>query len=857
MITGGCRLALIVGCLVTAGAIAQTDEHLRVGVYHNPPKLLLVEGRVSGIFGDLLQHIAEREGWVLEPVPCGWNGCLELLREGRIDLMPDVAINDLRDLDFSFHQTPVLRSWSQLYSSAAISVSSLLDLDGLRIAVLDGSVQEAYLNNLVQSFELEVSWVAVESFEQGFEAVREGRADAVAANQLFGDQRARDLGFYVTPVMFQPSRLYFAGRQGLDESVLAVLDRYLIDWQAQPESLYFQILRRWGVRDDEPTLPGWLYPLALAGTLLLAFALWLAWLMRRRAAAKSSELKLTETRLETILDNIDACIYIKDLEHRYRYVNRKQRELFGLEAEALLGASDKDLYNPETAQHQYEVDSGVLTKGDRHAEEEVLTLKSGESRTFLTIKLPLHDATGRIYALCGVGTDISTYLQLREDLNQAQYFDRITGLANRFLLLERLSQALASAKRTRLEGAVVTLDLTGFSRVNETLGFSAGDELLRQVSVRISSLITKADIAARVGADDFTIVLTDLSSDRGTAVVDARRWVSNLMDCLGEPYQLADANQVMSFSVGISMFSDARTDASALLRNSELALAGAFQEGAMTVRFFDPAMQRSVDRRVKIESALRQALEHGQFELYFQPQVDCEQQVFGGEVLLRWHHSELGALGPSEFIPVAESSGLIIPLGKWVLQEACKVLRDWQADPLLAGLSMAINISPRQFRHEDFVEVVESTLREYQLPPGLIELEVTEGMLITDVPDTVLRMERLAALGVRFSLDDFGTGYASLAYLKRLPLYQLKIDYSFVRDLLTDSNDRAIVAATLQLGLSLGLEVIAEGVETRGQLQQLEAMGCRKFQGFYLGRPQPVDYWAARLRQSRRLVLAG
>jgi diguanylate cyclase (GGDEF)-like protein/PAS domain S-box-containing protein len=837
--------------------VAQTGQDLRVGVYHNPPKLLLVEGRASGIFGDLLQHIAEREGWVLEPVPCGWNACLELLREGRIDLMPDVAINDLRDLDFSFHQTPVLRSWSQLYSSAAISVSSLLDLDGLRIAVLDGSVQEAYLTNLVQSFELKVSWVAVESFEQGFEAVREGRADAVAANQLFGDQRARDLGFYVTPVLFQPSRLYFAGRQGLDESVLAVLDRYLIDWQAQPQSLYFQILRRWGVRDDEPTLPAWLYPLALAGTLLLALALWLAWLMRRRMAAKSSELKLTETRLETILDNIDACIYIKDLDHRYRYVNRKQRELFGLEAGALLGASDKDLYNPETAQHQYEVDSGVLTKGDRHAEEEVLTLKSGDSRTFLTIKLPLHDSTGRIYALCGVGTDISTYLQLREDLNQAQYFDRVTGLANRFLLLERLSQALASAKRTSLEGAVVTLDLNGFSRVNETLGFSAGDELLRQVSVRISSLITKADIAARVGPDDFTVVLTDLSSDRDTAVVDARRWVTNLTASLAEPYRLADATQAMSFSVGISMFSDAVTDASALLRNSELALAGACQEGAMTVRFFDPAMQRSVDRRVKIEAALRHALEHQQFELYFQPQADSEQRVFGGEILLRWQHSELGAIAPGEFIPVAESSGLIIPLGDWVLKEACKVLQGWQADPLLADLTLAINISPRQFRHEDFVDVVESTLREYQLPPSLIELEVTEGMLITDVPDTVLRMERLAALGVRFSLDDFGTGYASLAYLKRLPLYQLKIDYSFVRDLLTDSNDRAIVAATLQLGLSLGLEVIAEGVETSGQLQQLEAMGCRKFQGFYLGKPQPVDHWAARLRQSRRLVLAG
>ena len=844
---------LVLACLLTGVAEAQTVKQLRVGVYQNPPKLLMLEGRASGIFGDLLQQIAEREDWVLEPVSCGWNSCLELLRAGQIDLMPDVAINDVRDLDFGFHQTPVLRSWSQLYSSAAINVASLLDLDGLRIAVLEGSVQQAYLANLVQSFELRVSWVAVQSFEQGFQAVRDGRADVVAANHLFGDQRARDLGFYVTPVLFQPSRLYFAGRQGLEGGVLETLDQYLGAWQAQPDSVYYQILARWGVRDDEPTLPGWFYPLAGVGLLLLAAALCLVWLLRRRVAVKSSELRLAETRLETILDNIDACIYTKGLDHRYRYVNRKQCELFGLDTDAVLGTTDRDLYDTATAQHQREVDTRVLSRGERYAEEEVLTLKGGDSRTFLTIKLPLRDPVGRIYALCGVATDISSYLQLREELNHAQYFDMITGLANRVLLLERLSQGLASAQRTGLEGAVVTLDLTAFGLVNETFGFAAGDELLRQVAARISALVTKADVAARIGPDDFTIVLTDLSGDRDTAVLDARRWVSALTASLSEPFRLTDTNQTMSFSVGISMFSDSSADASTLLRNSELALSGARQEGAMSVRFFDPAMQIGVDRRVKIEAALRQALEQGQFELYFQPQVDRDHRVIGGEILLRWQHPELGEIAPGEFIPVAESSGLIIPLGKWVLQQACGILRDWQAEPLLADLTMAINISPRQFRHEDFVDEVERTIRQYKLPASLIELEVTEGMLITDVADTVLRMERLAALGVRFSLDDFGTGYASLAYLKRLPLYQLKIDYSFVRDLLTDSNDRAIIAATLQLGRSLGLEVIAEGVESVGQLEQLQAMGCEKFQGFYLGLPEPVDLWTIRLRQSRQL----
>lgn len=845
--------ALMLACLLAVTAQAQAGKHLRVGVYHNPPKLLMVAGRTSGIFGDLLQHIAEREDWVLQPVPCGWNRCLELLRQGQIDLMPDVAINDVRDIDFSFHQTPVLRSWSQLYSSSAINVASLLDLDGRRIAVLEGSVQQAYLANLVQSFELEVSWVAVQSFEQGFEAVREGRADVVAANHLFGDQRARDLGFYVTPVLFQPSRLYFAGRRGLNSAVLETLDQYLEAWQAQPDSVYYGILARWGVRDDEPGLPGWLYPLAMIGLLLLAVALWLAWLMRRRAAARASELRLAETRLETILDNIDACIYTKGLDHRYRYVNRKLCELFGLEAAAVLGATDRDLYDNATAQHQYEVDSRVLAQGERYAEEEVVTLRGGGSRTFLTIKMPLRDSAGHIYALCGVATDISSYLQLREELNHAQYFDTITGLANRVLLLERLSQGLASAQRTGLEGAVVTLDLTAFGLVNETFGFPAGDELLRQVAARISALVTRADVVARTGPDDFTIVLTDLNRDRDTAVLDARHWVGALTASLSEPFRLADIDQVMSFSVGISLFSDASSDASTLLRNSEVALSGARAEGAMSVRFFDPVMQIGVDRRVKMEAALRQALEQQSFELFLQPQVDRGHRVIGGEILLRWRHPELGEVAPAEFIPVAESSGLIIPLGNWILQQACSLLRDWQAEPLLADLALAINISPRQFRHGDFVDEVERNIRQFNLCPSLIELEVTEGMLITDIADTVMRMERLAALGVRFSLDDFGTGYASLAYLKRLPLYQLKIDYSFVRDLLTDSNDRAIVAATLQLGRSLGLDVIAEGVESAGQLEQLKSMGCEKFQGFYLGLPEPVDLWVTRLRQSRQL----
>ncbi|HEY7776497.1 MAG TPA: EAL domain-containing protein, partial [Kineobactrum sp.] len=267
----------------------------------------------------------------------------------------------------------------------------------------------------------------------------------------------------------------------------------------------------------------------------------------------------------------------------------------------------------------------------------------------------------------------------------------------------------------------------------------------------------------------------------------------------------------------------------------------------------NPAMQAHVTRLMDIEAALRRALGTNSLELYLQPQVNAHYEVIGGEILLRWNDPVLGAVSPDEFIPVAESTGLILPLGSWVLREACKILRDWQSNPLLAGLSLAINISPRQFRHAGFVQQVEQCISDFDLTGELIELEITEGMLIDDFSNTVIRMGELQAMGVRFSLDDFGTGYASLSYLKRLPLFQLKIDQSFIRDLLTDSNDEAIVTATLSLGSSLGLEVIAEGVETLAQMQRLTELGCGKFQGYYIGHPQPVREWQLRLQQSLSL----
>ena len=826
-------------------------QTLRVGVYENPPKIMLKDSQPSGIFGELLIQIAEQEDWQLQAVPCSWNRCLELLSSGAIDLMPDVALSDIRDELYIFHSTPVLHSWSQLYGRQNLKVDSLLDLEGVRIAVLEDSIQQTYLIELIENFGLNVSFKAVSSFDAGFRAVLTGQADAVAVNHLYGDLRARQLGLEATPVMFQPTRLYIVAGQADMQFAIDTIERYIAEWRADADSPFYQTLKRWhALMQTEQTFPRTLVIfllIAILSTLLIA--LW----FRRRVKQQSLELFDSEQKLNTILDSVEAYIFIKDMNLRYLYANRKVCDYLGTTPEAILGHTDSEFFDAATCAHLAENDRRVLDQGERVSDEEQNVTNDGQLRHFLSVKIPLKDAQDRVYALCGISTDITEHLSIKEALNQLEYYDTITGLANRKLLLQNLEHALASSARTGYEGALVAVDLTRFTVLNDTLGHAFGDEVLKQAAARIRQQIESTDTAARLGSDDFIVILEDLDLDAMEAIHKVRNWARQLVELLSEPYELGDLTHTSSACIGITMFTDTETNVEGLLKNADLAIAEAKHQGEGAVRFFNPSMQENINRRVKIEVALRRAIANQELELYLQPQVDDNQQVIAGELLLRWTDSQLGSIPPNEFIPIAESSGLIIPLGSWVIEQACRTLRDWQEIPALKHLSLAVNISPKQFRHGGFVTQVEHCVTEAKLPAGLLDLEITESMLIENVELTVKRMHKLGELGVRFSLDDFGTGYASLAYLKQLPLYQLKIDQSFVRDMLIDNNDEVITTTILGLGANLNLSVIAEGVETEQQMQRLRELGCRKFQGYLFGRPAPIAQWQAHFLKSLKL----
>ncbi len=445
---------------------------------------------------------------------------------------------------------------------------------------------------------------------------------------------------------------------------------------------------------------------------------------------------------------------------------------------------------------------------------------------------------GRISHYVAAFTDIGERKAAEQRIHDLAFFDPLTGLPNRRLLLDRLEQALLASERSEQYGALLFIDLDNFKSLNDTHGHDMGDLLLCEVARRLEDCVRSSDTVARLGGDEFVVMMETLGENPLQAAADAEMVGAKILESLNRDYDLNGKIHHSSPSIGITLFLGQTTSIDVLLKQADLAMYQSKAAGRNAMRFFDPAMQTAVNARSELEDDLRQALKHRQFILHYQPQVDTTGRMTGAEALLRWQHPQHGLVLPGEFIGLAEDSGLILPIGEWVLDTACARLAQWGRYPDTADLSLAVNVSARQFRQPQFVDQVLDALRRHGADPHRLKIELTESLLLDDIEATVVKMTTLKAAGVSFSLDDFGTGYSSLAYLKRLPLDQLKIDRSFVRDVLVDPNDAAIARTIVALGQSLGLNVIAEGVETEEQRAFLAQHNCHAYQGNLFGVPQ-------------------
>ena len=541
-------------------------------------------------------------------------------------------------------------------------------------------------------------------------------------------------------------------------------------------------------------------------------------------------------KLSRAVEQSPASVVITDPDGRIEYVNPRFERVTGYASSEVvkrkLDFLESRYTSPELAKELWRtVRQGSEWRGELHNKK-----KNGDLFWESASVSPIKGEGGEITHILWVNEDITVRKQYEERLLHQANFDQLTGLPNRILVLDRLSRALLQRPREKRIVAVMFVDLDNFKIVNDTLGHETGDRLLKQVAERLRAALRDSDTVARLGGDEFLVIAPDLTDVVGTEVT-ARR----LLDSFATPFQIGNRQLFVTASIGITISPNDGDDAHILLRNADAAMYKAKEKGRDAYQFFTPSMNERAVRRMRVESNLHRALERDELALHFQPIVGAQSGILAGaEALLRWENVELGSLPPDQFVAVAEDTGLIVPIGSWVLRTACRQAMAW-CRLARRPLQFGVNVSSRQFKGSDLVNVVAGALSESGLPTENLTLELTERLLIEDAEETLLTLNRIHAMGVRLSVDDFGTGYSSLSYLKKFPFDFLKIDRSFIKDLVEDTDDAALVTAILGIGKSLGLEVTAEGVETKEQLEFLRSQGCGFLQGFYFSRPVDAE----------------
>ncbi len=935
---------------------------VKVGVFENPPLVFTDKnGLYSGLAIDVLEDIAEKEGWKLKYIHATWRDVFTKLKKGEIDLLVGIAHSEKRAKLFDFTRETLVNNWGIIYRQSDAKISSMLDLKGKRLAVMKGSIHTKVLKKLLTQFNIECTLIEVESYNDVLKTIDEGHADAGAINRLFSMLHASMYNVAATTIVYNPVRVHYASPKSSQKSFVKVIDKHLSRQKKDSNSVYQRSVDRWLSSAREKPFPPWFI---WGGIGILAFMITVLVfniLLRREVRKRTTELRKSERRLQGILDNSSAVIHMKDLQGSYILINRHCERIFKTTNSEVAGKTDYDFFPKETADTFRTNDLKALeTKCSIEFEEEIYYDNS--LHTYLTIKFPVNLPDGTIYGTCGISSEITerklmeeslrknefnlaraqqiahlgnweldivsqrevwsdeTYrilgfnpkqfspdhkqflnsvhpddrklirqgiteaiedgkplsidfriiqpdgtqrfvhsegeiifdqvlkpslmvgiiqdiTQIKESeerLNYLAHHDPLTHLPNRLLFKDRLQQAISLAHRNKQLVALLFLDLDRFKIINDTLGHVVGDKLLQLVAKRLLKGLREVDTVARLGGDEFTVILSDIEDTSDISLV-----AQKILDNLSEIYKVDNYEFFLNASIGIARYPLDGEDWETLFKHADIAMYEAKARGGDTYQFYAKSLTDVSIIQLKLETRLRKALEREEFVLYYQPQVDIDTGLLTGVEVLTYWQQEDELISPSIFIPLAEETGLIVPFGEWVLHNACTQNKAWQ-DEGLEAVPIAVNLSARQFQQSNLLKLIDQTLIDTGLSSNFLELELTESMLV-HVDRATSLLHSLKEIGIKISIDDFGTGYSSLNYLKRFPIDTLKIDQSFIRDVVADQDDAAITKAIIAMGHSLRLDVIAEGVETKEQLAFLRKHQCNKVQGYFYSRPVPSE----------------
>ena len=559
-------------------------------------------------------------------------------------------------------------------------------------------------------------------------------------------------------------------------------------------------------------------------------------LLQNQVIQTTGEKLLVKRQLEALLNAIPDLIWLKDKEGKYLFCNSAFERFFGAKESEIIGKNDYDFVDVALADFFRANDLIALSAKAAVINEEELHFKAdGYQGFFETIKAPVYDMDDNVLGILGIARDITVRKENEEKIEKLEYFDVLTGLANKAMLNLRMAHDISIANRKNEQLAILFIDFDHFKNINDTLGHAIGDMLLIEISKRLKHLVREEDTLSRQGGDEFVVLLPGLKADGAAHVA------KKLLQAIEQPIMLQNHDLTVTASIGISLFPDDGRNMEELFKRADAAMYLAKQNGRNNYRFFTTEIQQHSTRVLMLENALRYAYTRGELSIHYQPQISLiDGKLVGVEALLRWTHPEMGAISPTEFIPIAEESGQILLLGEWVLRNAMKRMKQW-IDMGFPPMKLAINLSAVQFHHEHLVTLIDTILSEVEFPVQYLELELTESVAAQNPNRAIEIMNALNAKGIRLSIDDFGTGYSSLSYLKRFKVYKLKIDKSFIDDITSDIDDRAIVKTIITLAKSLGLTSIAEGVETKEQLDFLIENGCDEIQGYYFSKPLSVE----------------